>query len=403
MLVESIYPLKAWLMRIRYLPLFFWVVILGTKPSCAFALEDSGSYEVVYDAITNAIEENRTRFNAGKLVWSREVLNDGFGSSPAPAFTTSGLFLNWVKDGKTATSSKYETYVRNPRPGESPFGTIGFRSADNGEDFRVIDDSEGANDIAILAEPDYRQDQLYFDAFEWPYSKRLAIYSPERLAASGGYAVQTEIIPPDGGIGPIAVIKLSHASEGSMIMKFDMGKGGNFLEQETRDLTGTLLTATRVEYSNFNGGVWAPVRYHFSAFHGDGKIILDRKLEVDLKETKINDVGSIPDEVFNIELTPGIQVSDYRSGARLEYTYRLDDGDIEFRLDEIGKMPNPLPAQSLGVDTRELLPGTRLEKPAVTQLIDDSRFSPRTLVLWGVGSLFFILGLIVLVRNRGRS
>ena len=93
---------------------------------------------------------------------------------------------------------------------------------------------------------------------------------------------------------------------------YDVEKSYGLVCDESYDSPTQLKARTTIKYEQVSGGAWFPVDFNDEHFNiQNGELIHRRRMEIDLDKSVFNDPSAIPEDIFDLEISPNTEVTDY--------------------------------------------------------------------------------------------
>ena len=105
---------------------------------------------------------------------------------------------------------------------------------------------------------------------------------------------------------------------------YDVAKGCALVSsnQYSKD---QLQSQTTVQYEQISGGAWFPVSVIAEHYNiKNGELVLQSKMEIDVSKSAFNDPAAISEDVFEIEIGPNTEVTDFTS-LKTRLKMRMND------------------------------------------------------------------------------
>ena len=109
------------------------------------------------------------------------------------------------------------------------------------------------------------------------------------------------------------------------ISYYDLEKGYGLVCKESYESPTQLKTQTTIKYEQVSGGAWFPADYNYEHFNiQNGELIHRRKMEIDLDKSVFNEPSVIPENIFDLEIYPNTDVTDY-TGVLTRFREKIND------------------------------------------------------------------------------
>ena len=93
---------------------------------------------------------------------------------------------------------------------------------------------------------------------------------------------------------------------------YDVENGYGLVCYENYNSPTKLQARTTIKYEQVLGGAWFPVDFNYESFNvQNGELIDRRKLEIDLDKSVFNNPSAIPEDIFDLEISPNTEIIDY--------------------------------------------------------------------------------------------
>lgn len=325
---------------------------LSALTPCSAGTTDD-DFAPIRDGIIAAQHENRERLpSCFTVVWHRQSYENGFKNRMAEqrgGIKTSGDYHLWRSGRKVATkyvqdhimgsrkrgggdaipdgdyhdhdaSIKADSIALeavNRDSGNPRIERFGQKTAANGEDFRVVPNVQDPTRLGIKNQPEYRLHENWLHIVGWNEPSFLEVMRDDP---------STELILEDWEVVDdadrhLCEITYRNVQTGlSMSLAYNLDRGCE-LERRTLQLKNGALGSEEVRtLATVSDGCWFPVAMTTRAFDPKGNDTLRHEYTVDLAASRFGDCEAIPSEVFTIDVTPKMRVSDYRAGRKVVYT-----------------------------------------------------------------------------------
>jgi RNA polymerase sigma factor (sigma-70 family) len=274
------------------------------------------NWESLEAAVLEGISNNQSRLTSCVIVWDRITKEDGF--VPGRKQDTKGSYQLWSIGEKIATRSSEEGPRKLPG-GTTVVGVSGMITAYDGKEFRATRNVKNPEDIAIMRDPKYMVNQNWFHIVEWGGTD--AFPEMYRIVRSLGYIEIAWSLRQLDGVKCIVFEGTNKKTGGRQINYFDPAKGFCSIREEWYDPAGRLRLKRVATVAEVADQVWMPVELRTQSIDvATGAVTLENYYKIRLQESSFNDPSAVPKDVFTIALTDEMEVSDYRGGARIEYT-----------------------------------------------------------------------------------
>jgi hypothetical protein len=376
------------------------------------------SNDLLYHGVVEALRENITKVTSAILVSRTESI--GYG--PWSGRSYKGQQQLWWSGEKLAVSNTWES-IRLDENGELVKATDATVMAWNGKDFRVKDakkDESGKVDIALLRQPSYSAGQNYLQDVGWQGGGLLGQVFAEPLATEPGtHHWSTE---DAGDAGKLIKWEFRNSRTGQVgKWYYDIGKGCGLVCYENYASPTQLAQRTTIRYEQVSKGAWFPVDVNTLDFNiQTGQVLLGSRTQIDLAKSVFDEPSAIPEGVFELEIGPNMEVSDYLLGERLLYSTdasplameELDKAMNEFYANDPKRTSDPTRPQAGKTD------GSKKSSDAdvgANRVLDSNRVgvisqapvgrNDRSVLAWfliAVGAVVCVLGTVVWRRRSRR-
>jgi hypothetical protein len=298
---------------------FFFVVAIGVGSSIFAAADEPRTASTVLgdvslrQAVIRASEQNRAKLASGVLVWERKSAEDGF--IPGRTLDHQGRGkLMWR--GEKFRSEYMDDGLRKEKGAwvKSPFGEV---KAYNGKEFREIPNIPRPKDIALSREPKLRQQESWLAFVGWMAGQPASTFAK---FDKYDFIQQDWSLDTSGGSAVVKVHRTNKQNGKAETVWYDLARGGEMTHRETRYPDGRIEAEAEIDIREVAPGLWFPVALSSKAFDEQqpGKTTLLHDNRLRLTECRFND-GDIPDSAFEIPIEDGMEITDYRAGARITY------------------------------------------------------------------------------------
>ena len=366
----------------------------------------------LYDVVVQGISENCRKFDCGALTWHAEQRQQAGGLQYISRMWWDGDKVainatNWKLSGQNGEDrqEKKSTHVK----------------IFDGNEYRGI--VVGSRTISLEKRPRFNQFDNYLKDYGWPgYSKSIV----ERLADDMNreeVSLEWSMVESNGA--KRVRLKRTYQDRDNYyeLYYFDPVKGCMLSEEEVYNSNG-LTYACKWTLEEVSAGMWFPAEgnQHGKVTTRDGQnLSYTTKVAVDMEKSTFNDRSAIPEDIFELEITPDIdavidhRLSDppaiYRKGsAELLAIQELDKAAKEL-VNEGPPVPSEQPSEDTQLDagthlTADSIPNSPNE--TVLDLLSQTaaQDTPSRLFPWlltGGGILLVALGIAAYCRRRQRG
>jgi len=274
--------------------------------------------EVLYNTVVEGLRENIAKLTSATLVSHEESM--GYG--PWKGRTEKREQQLWWKEGKLAATNKWES-ITTDENGQIKKNSDARIMTWNGKDFRIKDIKKNISekvDMALLNKPRYHWGDNYLNDIGWQGPGLISGVLSKPLATEPGkHYWSTE----DGKDGSRLIKHEFRNSRTGQVGRryYDVTKGCGLVRDENYASPTQLQARTTIQYTQVSGGSWFPVDVNVVSFNiQNGEIIHKRKIEIDLAKSAFNNPKAIPEDIFELQIGPNTEVSDFRwFGIRILY------------------------------------------------------------------------------------
>lgn len=277
-------------------------------------LADTGGTDVLRKQLGDGMLQARLSLLRGTIAWSRQTTESGFVENRF--LTTRGSYELRFEDDRSALWACEDAVDVDAKIRSRPALVERW----DGRLFYVAEDVLGS-DMGILLEPHFRH---YHHLLEFLY--RCPGGDPAR------FDLRTHVPnPPEDFWQELAYderdgqncIRVSYfGRDVASHAWYSVDRAYHKIcEQSFR--SGTLATQY-VANVNIVDGIWFPTRITMTTFAEDGHASLVNDFSVDVDLTHLNTVESLDPSEFQLSVGPGVELSDYRSGQRVNYVIGED-------------------------------------------------------------------------------
>lgn len=267
---------------------------------------------------TGVLEElrrNDAGLMSGHLAWTRKTRENEF--VPGRKTDTSGEYKLWW-DGKKIATEYMQDNVYDDKDHGVMIKKSGERKAFNGIEFREVMNMENPRDISLSKEPKFRKDENWLEIVglsgDSRFETRLKTYRDYKKADIQWTSNDSLIV--------CRIINLADSSR--MELYFDTLKNCSLTREEWYNPQGKRYAEFTRTLHQVAGDVYFPSEMTSIVRNPDtGVTTLETTYSLRLNECKFNDTSTFPRNIFEIPITPDMEVSDYRSGAKLNYDMSL--------------------------------------------------------------------------------
>ena len=205
-----------------------------------------------------------------------------------------GKFEQWWDRNRIATRNSLQV------PGINPDGTtettvIGYRSAFDGNEFRTTDNEPSPKGIETRRKSQYKLGESWLTLIDWEQGPDLA-----RVRANPVAKVTWTEETRDGK--PFAQRMALNTSDGaSLVVLFDLERGGERVETTSRDPKGRTYATSSYRLEQLDGGAWFPVEIDQQSFTPDtGKIQNRNQYQITRSDSAFGAKAQIDKGVFEL-------------------------------------------------------------------------------------------------------
>jgi hypothetical protein len=269
--------------------------------------------DVLRDTVIEGLNENIAKLSSAILVWrSTGKGYNAWSSRPE----TKGKHQLWWSNKRIAISYKSDS-ISHDENGQTLLKQNTRLMAYNGKDFRMVDiptvPSQKA-EMVVLRKPRYEPEENYLQDVGW-HGWGLIGHVLQMKKGMPGREPGTDHWSIEVGKDGRRLIKWEYRnSRTGQIGKsyYDVEKGYGLVCKESYASLTQLQARTTIKYKQVSGGAWFPVDYNYEHFNiQNGEIIQRRKMEIDLGKSAFNDPSAIPEDIFDLEINPNTEVTDY--------------------------------------------------------------------------------------------
>lgn len=370
-------------------------VLLAAAPSPSRATAGPGAkkdaeFAEIAASVLTEMRQNRAKLRCGYLVHVKHGRQ--FNEKGEATNQSKGEFQLWKKGVKLAIQWQEDANTRDPN-GKPITERAGARQVWDGSESRFSNNPDlgKVKDVCIRNGFKPFSDSYWLDVTGWhSFKPECFVGNVEKMLAgklSDVITVGEWKIKKGKDGGRRLVTKIVDNANRPGINGFyiryevDLDKGCNPVLEEVYSPTGQLENRTRVEVQQVAKGFWFPVAVEKEGYV-NGKPYALVRYALDLGKSTFNQCDSIPDSVFEMPITPDIEVSDERGPRKIIYSGRNA----------------PVPMNELREEVNRFVAGSDLDPRQPRGRLLLLRIS-----LCALGLSLPVLGLRRFVRQRARS
>lgn len=278
------------------------LIIIGFSLNTRQAIHDPN--DILRNTVTQGIQDNISKISCGYLVWSSEYKGFGLWSNKPE---TKKVHQLWWNKRKIAILSN-KTTVGDPNGQVPSTQEITFMAYD-GKKFWVAEMPTGPTskvEVLILKEPPS-------DFYNINYLQTVG------FQGGGGFNHVFKATEPgiDQWLTEDKFIKRTfHNTRTGQIgvRTYDIERNYVLVAYESYAKENAIQSRTTIQYKQVSRGTSFPVSVVTESYNiQNGELISRSKMEVDTNKSVFNDLSAIPDEVFELEIGPNDEVTDFTS------------------------------------------------------------------------------------------
>ena len=269
--------------------------------------------DILRDTVVQGIQDNIAKLSSAVLVWHSE--RKGFGPwSSKPEHK--GEHQLWWNNKKIAISYKVDSISYDETGQTSSKQNIKLL-AYKGKDFRMVDVPSSPSqeaEMVILKKPRYEPEENFLQDIGWhdPGLISSVIHTKKgtrgREPGTERWSIEVE---KDGS--KLIKWEFRNSRTGHIGRRYyDAEKGYGLVCEESYNSPTQLQSQITIKYEQVSGGAWFPVEVNYEHFNiQNGELIHRRRMEIDLDKSVFNEPSAIPENIFDLEIYPNTDVTDY--------------------------------------------------------------------------------------------